>query len=226
MSETDSRARRGTGSRVSAASMSTATVRPDPDRRRDRAGDEQGHGPRQEAMLDGQDPVVEDGFVVAGQDRDRLLGDDRPGVQRGIDEMDRGSGDPDPMVECVAHGVGTREGREQARVGVEDPPAEGLEHRRPDDPHVAGEDDDIGPSALEGVPQSIVGSARDERRVDPLLCRPVQRPARPIGHHEDDLPAELAATRGRMERPEIGAGARHRDGDPAAHRARSSGPSR
>ena len=90
-------------------------------------------------------------------------------------------------------------------MGVEDPAGERAEHRRPDDPHVAGEDDDVRPRRPRGRRASgVVGAAAGhERGVDPLLRRPVERRAGPIGEDEHDLAAELAARRRREERPQV-----------------------
>ena len=114
------------------------------------------------------------------------------------------AGDGDAVRERVAHRVRARERRQQRRVGVEDPARERREHGRPDDPHVAGQDDDVGPrTGQERRRARRVVAARDERGLDPLLRRPVERRARPIGEHEDDLAAELAARGGRRQRPQV-----------------------
>ena len=47
-------------------------------------------------MLDGLDPRVEAGLVVAGQDRHGLLGDDRSAVEGRVDQVDGGSRDGRP----------------------------------------------------------------------------------------------------------------------------------
>ena len=103
------------------------------------------HGPPpgQEPVLDRLDPLVERRLVVAGQDRDRLLGDDRAAVERLVDEVDRAAGHPDAVGERVADGVRAREGRQQRGMRVQDPARRTPRAPRPDDPHVAGEDDDV-----------------------------------------------------------------------------------
>ena len=66
----------------------------------------------------------------------------------------------------------------------------------------------------------VVGAARDERGVDPLLGRPVERRAGPVGEDEHDLAAELAARappRGAPGGCEPGAGHADRDPRSAAH---------
>ncbi len=56
---------------------------------RERASQQESDGPRQQAVLDAADPIVEGADVVVGQDRDRVLGHDRPAVERLVDEVDR-----------------------------------------------------------------------------------------------------------------------------------------
>src|SRR5215218_4344192 len=53
------------------------------------AGDDGGDGVGVEAALDGLDPLVERVDGVVGQDRDGLLGHDRPGVDLGGGHVDR-----------------------------------------------------------------------------------------------------------------------------------------
>ena len=59
--------------------------------------EQQGDRARQQPVLHRADPVVEPRHVVVGEDRDRLLQDDRAAVERRIDEVDRASGDRDAM---------------------------------------------------------------------------------------------------------------------------------
>ena len=151
-----------------------------------RIGQEQRDGPRQQPVLDGPDPVVEARHVVAGQDGDGLLRDDRPAVERRVDEVDRAAGHGHAVRQRVGDRVRARERRQQRRMRVEDPPGERGEDRRPDDPHVAGEDDRVDPDGGQRLGQRRVVAARDERGLDPLLRRPVERRARPVGEDEDD----------------------------------------
>ena len=176
-------------------------------------------------MLDGPDPVVEARHVVVGQDGDGLLRDDRPAVERGVHEVDRAAGDGDAVGQRVRHGMTTGERRQQRRMRVEDPSAERREDRRPDDPHVARQDDRVDTDRGQRLGERRIVAARDERGLDPLLGRPVERGAGTIGEHEDDDSAELAAIGGRRERPQVRPRARDADGDPAAQPAPSSGPS-
>ena len=54
-------------------------------------------------------------LVVAGQDRDGLLGDDRAAVEGGVDEMDRGAADARTVGQRVADGVPAGERRQERR---------------------------------------------------------------------------------------------------------------
>jgi len=72
-------------------------------------------------VFDGQDPLMERRLVVAGEDRHGLLGDDRSTVEGRIDEVDGRPGHGRAMGKGVANGMRAREGRQQRRVGVEDP---------------------------------------------------------------------------------------------------------
>ena len=49
---------------------------------------------------------------VAGQDRDRILKDDRPRIERTVHKMDRDAGDLDSGLESIPDGVGARERRQ------------------------------------------------------------------------------------------------------------------
>ncbi len=80
-----------------------------------------------------------------------------------------------------------------------------------------------GAASTRVVGERRVVAARDERGLDPLLRGPVEGRAGPVGEDEDDLAAELAARRGGVERPQVGAGTRDADRDPAAHATRLEG---
>ena len=131
----------------------------------------------------------------------------------------------DAVGQRVRHGVGAREGRQQRWVRVEDSTSEPLQHRRTDDPHVAGEHDRVGRQSAEGGGQRLVVAARDQRGLDPLFHRPVERGTGTIGEHEHDLAAELATVGRCRQRPQVRAAAGDPDGDPAGHARPSSGAS-
>ena len=87
----------------------------------------------------------------------------------------------DAVGERVAHRVGARERRQERRMGVEDPVRVRRQDPRADDPHVAGQDDDIGPGGSQRIGQGGIVAARHERRVDPLLRGPVEGRAGAVG---------------------------------------------
>ncbi len=184
---------------------------------RQRTSRQEGDGAGQQAMLDRLDPLMQARDVVTAQDRDRLLDDDRAAVERGVHEVDGRTRDGRSVVEGVAHRVRTREGRQQRGMDVDDPAGECRQHARPDHPHVPRQHDDVGAGTRQHIGQRRVVAARDGCGIDPLLHRPVERGARPIGEHQDDLAAELATTRGRVQRSQVGPGARHADDDARAH---------
>ena len=129
--------------------------------------------------------------------------------------------------EGVLDRMGARERRQERRVRVEDPAAERGQDGRPDDPHVAGEDDDVDPDRGERRRERRVVAAGDERGLDPLLRRPVERRAVAIGEDEHDLAAELAPARRGRQRPQVRARPRDADRDAAGavHARPSRGPS-
>ena len=86
----------------------------------ERTGSQQRDRTRQEAVLDGADPLVKRRLVIVGQDRDRLLGDDRAAIERLVHEVDRRAGDRRPVRQRVPDGMGARERRQERRVGVQD----------------------------------------------------------------------------------------------------------
>ena len=185
------------------------------------------HGARQQSMLDGADPIVERRDVVAGHDGHRLLGHDRATVERLVDEVDGAAGHGHAVGQGVQHGMGPGERREQRRVRVEDPTREGGEHLGSDDPHVAGQDDDVRMGGAERVRERRVVTARDERRFEALFDGPLEPRTRPVREHERDRPAHRTARCRGGQRPKVGSGARHADRDPpgSPHATVSSAPS-
>ena len=201
---------------------------PTPRRDRDGAGEDERDRAWQQAVLHRSDPVVQRLDVIAGQDRHRLLGKDRPAVERLIDEMDGAPGDRHAVRQGVGDGVRAGERRQQRWMGVEDAPGERGEDLRPDDPHVAREHDDIGLDRGEGRRQRRVVTARDQRRLQPEFGGPVERGAGPVGEDQRNPAADLVTVDGGRQRSQIGPGARDPDRDPpgtSGHATPSSGPS-
>ncbi len=135
LSETDSSARRGTGRAASARSMSI--VRP-AGTDLDSAGQEQRRRPAAAggARLPGSG---RGGWSTSSPGRTWTASwsEDRAAVERGVDEMDRArpvTAVPRASASRTAWAPGNA-GSERW-VGVDDPPGEGRQDRRPEDPHV------------------------------------------------------------------------------------------
>ena len=188
---------------------------------------------RQEHVLHGLDALVERVLVVGRQDRDCPLRQDRPAVDRLVDEVDGGSRHSHAGRERVADRMGARERGQQGGVQVDDPAAERIEDARAEQPHVARQDDEVGRDRDErhrerrvglgdglGVPSDAPGDGH-ERGLDPLLRRPREPGTLAIREDERDLGAQCAPAGGRDERLEARARARDADGDPLGHRAAS-----
>ena len=118
--------------------------------------------------------------VVAGQDRHGLLGDDRPAVEGRVDEVDGAAGDPHARGERVLDRVRARERRQERRMRVDDPAVERGQDGRPDDPHVAGEDDRVDPDRGERSPRA----SRRRRRGRARSRSPAPPPSRAPGSRD------------------------------------------
>ncbi len=99
-------------------------------------------------------------------------------------------------------------------MDVEDPPAERRQHPRPDDAHVARQDDDLGPDRGQRLLERGVVATRHQGGLEAALGRPVERRTWPVGEDEFDLAAEATAFGGRRQRPQVRARPRHADRDP------------
>ncbi len=76
-------------------------------------------------------------LVIVQLDTDRFLKQDRAGVERLVDEMDRDAGRLHASGQCVAHGVRAGKGRQERGMDVHDAAAESGQRSRPDETHVA-----------------------------------------------------------------------------------------
>jgi hypothetical protein len=191
----------------------------------DGPGREQRDGPREQPMLDGLDPLAQARLIVAGQHRDGLLRDDRPAVERLVDEVDGDAGDRDAVPERIADGVRPGERRQQRRMRVQDPPAIGVEHGRPDDPHVAGEHDQVG-----RAPATTSASAPSSPPATSAVSIPCSAAQSSAGHARSAKTRTMSPPRSprreaAMQRAQVGARARDPDRDAGAHATDSRGPS-
>src|SRR6185503_7045797 len=71
------------------------------------------------------------------------LDQDGAGIEKFVDNMNGTAGNPHPMIEGLALGVESRERREQGRVNVQYAVGKGLYERRAEQPHEAGEADEL-----------------------------------------------------------------------------------
>ncbi len=98
---------------------------------------------RIELVLGDLDARVQRFGGVAGQDGDAALVDDVAGVHAGIDVVDGAAGFRDAGGERLRPRLEAGEGGQERRVDVDDAAREGLEQRRLDHAHVAGEHDPL-----------------------------------------------------------------------------------
>ena len=100
-------------------------------------------------------------LVVAASDRDRLLEHDRAAVERRVDEVDRAAGDLGAVLERVADGVAAGNAGSSDGCVLRIRPWNAAERRGADEPHVAGEGDDVdrGGRSVARVPSAAPSSA-------------------------------------------------------------------
>ncbi len=161
---------------------------------------------------------------VSRRDRNDLLGDDRPAVERLVHEMDGHARDANTGGKRVAHWMRAGKRRQQAGVDVQDVAAETLQRRRAEHAHEACEHDPVDLRLLQRVGDGVVPrvSVRmncgvDERGRDAFVGRKAKRVTRPIGEHEPDLTAEQPAPLETTQRTKIRPGARDANSNAAAH---------
>src|SRR5665647_417181 len=143
--------------------------------------------------------------------RQRLLGvvlkhwddgleDDRAHVDLGGDEVDRAAGEPDAPVDGPLLDVEAGEGGQERRVDVDDAVLQSVAQRGRQDPHVAGEADEIDASALDLADDGpVVALARseelgiEEERLEAPLPGPEEtRGVGLVAQDEGDFRADIA----------------------------------
>ena len=180
--------------------------------------DQVGEHARVEPALDVLDPLVQRLDGVVGQDRHRLLGEDRAVVDVEAGEVHRAAGDLDPGRERVLDRVPALERREQRGMGVDDPVREGVVDRLLEDRAEAGHRDEVDLVAgqlvdhLVGVGDPVevgaeAGAGHHHRR-DAGGLGPAGGGARTVHDHHDDRQT------GVQERLEDGSTPRRQDPDP------------
>lgn len=90
------------------------------------------------------DFLVQAGLIIIGTDYDRFLGDNRSGIDAGIDKVDRSACDLYPVVQGIAHAVGPGKRRQQRRVGIDGPTLKTRKELRAKDLHKACGNHDVG----------------------------------------------------------------------------------
>ena len=101
-----------------------------------------------------------------------------------VDEVDGHAGDLDARRERVADGVCAGEGGQQRRVQVDDAAREGRQHRRAEDAHVAGQDDQLRGRGRDGLGEEAV-----------LLGPPASSPRGAAGTSSVSIPCSTAQSR-------------------------------
>ena len=104
-------------------------------------------------MFDGVDPFYQG---RARFDGDRLLTDDRAGVEAFVHVVDGYTGYVDAGRQCVGDCLRTRELRQQRRMDVDDPIPERAEKRLREQVHVTGQHDEVDAAELEPVGQLAI----------------------------------------------------------------------
>ena len=104
-----------------------------------------------QAALHFLDAFVQGLLGVAVEDGDRLLGEDRPGVDVLGDEVHGRSRHLHPELERVAHRVPTLERRQERGMGVDRPAAVGVDERLRQDRAEAGDGDEVDVVAVQHV---------------------------------------------------------------------------
>ena len=137
--------------------------------------------------------------------------------------------------ERVGDRVRTGERGQEGRMDVQDPSWERGERDRPDDPHVSGQDHQVGGDRgqHDGESGVLLGTSGvvlargggHECGLDPLLGRPVESRTRAVREDEDDRPTELTALGRRREGTEVRASSGHADRDPTEPARHGNGPS-
>src|SRR4051794_15903943 len=99
------------------------------------------------------DKLLHNGDVPRIGKVEGLLKDDRPAVDAFVDEMDRNSGNFDPVFQRLLDHVDPLEGRQQGRMDVDDLVRKATDEARPEDLHPAGEHHQLGPLPVDPIRQ-------------------------------------------------------------------------
>src|SRR5919202_1731260 len=120
-------------------------------------GGDQAHGTREQPMLDLVDPFPDRRDVTRIRDDvECFLEDDRPRIDALVDEVDGHPHHLDAVVECLLDRANAREGGQQRRVDVDDPPLEAADERRAEQLHEAREHDEVDRALLKPARERVV----------------------------------------------------------------------
>src|SRR5438034_6215612 len=140
-------------------------------------------------MLLDQDASGQRLLRVGRLHRYRSLQDDRPRVYPFVDEVDRGAGDPDAVVESLPLSVQSGERWQQRRMDVHQPSLPGADEHRTQDAHEARETDETDLVVFERLREhGVIGSSlfvnpkdhSDRAAYDAVLTKTLE-------HHEVGL---------------------------------------
>ena len=171
------------------------------------------------------DALVERTLVVVVAHVDRALGEDRPGVDAVVDDVDGAARDLDSVGDGIAHRVGARERRKQGGMGVDDAAGEGVHEGRTEDPHEARTHHPVGRPRTDGLKEGpvpvVTGREVDRRQFDGRDAghpSPVDsRAAGDVAGHADHLGVDVAVGAGVEQGLQECAGARGKHHEASGH---------
>ena len=109
-------------------------------------------------------------LVVIGMHRHNRLGDDRPGIDLGADEMHRAAGKPHPGGERLTLRVQSRKSRQQRGVDIDEPVAPSIDKAGVENAHEPGQRHQLNAGARKAVVRprrrSAPGRVRDRAMRD------------------------------------------------------------
>ena len=138
-----------------------------------------------------------------------------------VDEMDGDPGELHPVGKRLRHGMGTRKGRQQGWMSVENAIGEPGHCNGSEDPHEAGEHERTGVVNARSVAAGngeivtvVVRVPRHDLRCHACRCGTVERfHPRAIRDHDDDIGRIARCCRRIEDRLEVGAAPRHEHGN-------------
>src|SRR5215213_10661423 len=198
---------------------------------RDAPGGDQAHRTRQQPVLYVVEELTSRRDVPMVRKVEGFLQEDRAAVHALVHEVDRHAGDLYAVLDGLLDRAEAREGGQERRVDVHDPPGEAADEGRREELHEPGQDDQLDAPLLEPVRERLVApravgllGQREDRGLDMRLLGPFEPTRlRAARHNAYDLDP-VAPVDALEQRLEIRALPRDQDCDPKAHAAtRSTG---